>query len=246
MAALELTLVAALFTLYRLGRRLSADESLLARKHAATVHQVEAALHLPSEAALQNDLGAPWFLHAANVYYVSAHFPVTVAFLVWLYVRGPREHYRWARNLMVAVTTAALLIHIAFPLAPPRMFPQWGFVDTMQLYGPNAYGGPSAAVSNQLAAMPSLHVGWALLIAFVVRLSGPRWLAVLASLHAATTVVVVVVTGNHWWVDAGMAALLVASAVKFIPARHLRSAAAGAPGPGSDLSAPVRRKRRTS
>lgn len=162
-------------------------------------------------------MGSPLFLHAANVYYVTAHFPITMAFLVWLYTCRPRPHYFWARNLLIAVTASALLIHILFPLAPPRMFPEWGIVDAMRVYGPNAYGGPSAAVSNQLAAMPSLHVGWAVLIVYVMARRGPRWLALLAGFHACTTLLVVIVTGNHWWLDAAVACILVALAAILLP-----------------------------
>ena len=97
------------------------------------------------------------------------------------------------------------------------MFPQWGFVDTMSIYGPSPYDGASAAVANQFAAMPSLHIGWALLIAVVVHRTGPRWLAWVASLHVGVTVFIVIITANHWWVDGVVAALLLAASVALFP-----------------------------
>ena len=134
-----------------------------------------------------------------------------VAFLVWGYLYRPRAEYRWARNLAIALTGTALVAHIVFPLAPPRMFPQWGFVDTMGTLGPDAYAGASGDLANQFAAMPSLHVGWAALIAYVVHRTGPRWLAWLATAHLAVTVLVVVVTANHYWLDGVIAVVLLAA-----------------------------------
>ena len=133
-----------------------------------------------------------------------------IAFLVWGYLFRPRAEYRWARNLVIALTCSALVVHIVFPLAPPRMFPQWGFVDTMATFGPNAYAGTSGAMANQFAAMPSLHIGWAALIAYVIHRTGPRWLAWVATAHLAVTVLVVVVTANHYWLDGVVALLLLA------------------------------------
>ena len=234
-AGLELVLVFALFQLYRLGRLLTKGHEVAAREHAVDVHHVERLLHLPSEAWVQSVTGTPTVLHLANLYYVSVHFPLTIAFLVWVFLFCSRREYAWARNLLIVMTASALVIHIAFPLAPPRMFGQWGFVDSMAVHGPNPYQGASGAVANQFAAMPSLHVGWALLIAFVVARTGPRWLAVLAATHAAVTVFVVVVTANHWWLDAVVAAALLVLAAHVVPPpyRGRRSARASTRAAGA-------------
>jgi hypothetical protein len=140
-----------------------------------------------------------------------------IAFLVWGYLFRPRAQYHWARNLVAMVTGAALVVHIIYPLAPPRMFPQWGFIDTMATLGPNAYAGTSGALANQFAAMPSLHIGWAAIIAYVIHRTGPKWLAWVATGHLAITVLVVVVTANHYWLDGIVALLLVAAAVVILP-----------------------------
>jgi hypothetical protein len=221
-AVLELGLVLALFQLYRLGRLLARGESAAAREHALEVHDLERVMHLPSEAAVQGLV--PWdsVLHAANIYYFSLHFPTMIAFLVWGYLFRPRAEYRWARNLVIVLTCSALVVHVVYPLAPPRMFPQWGFVDTMATLGPNAYAGTSGAMANQFAAMPSLHIGWAALIAYVIHRTGPRWLAWIATAHLAITVVVVVVTANHYWLDGVVALLLLACVAMVI--RHPRPA----------------------
>jgi hypothetical protein len=229
-AVLELGLVIALFELYRVGRLIARGESTAAYQHALQVHHLERIMHLPSEATVQGLV--PWdsVLHAANLYYFAVHFPTMIAFLVWGYLFRPRAQYRWARNLVIVLTGTALVVHIVFPLAPPRMFPQWGFIDTMATFGPNAYAGTSGAMANQFAAMPSLHIGWAALIAYVIHRTGPRWLAWIATAHLAVTVLVVVVTANHYWID-GMVALLLLSVVILV-----------VPGPGPEPNASTDRK----
>jgi len=209
--AAELALVGALYVLYRLGRLLARGQETVAYANAVDVHHLERLLRLPSEASLQG-LVPTDALHLANIYYISAHFPSIIAFLVWGYLFRPRAEYQWARNLLIALTGAALVIHVVYPLAPPRMFPEWGFADTMAALGPNAYAGASGDLANQFAAMPSLHVGWAALIAYVVARTGPRWLAWLAAAHVVVTFTVVVVSANHYWLDGVVALLLLAVA----------------------------------
>ncbi|MFT4262608.1 MAG: phosphatase PAP2 family protein [Nocardioides sp.] len=213
----EVGLAALLYLVYRAGRLLATGHEAIAREHARRLHELEQSLGLPSEADLQRLLPSPDLFHAANVYYVSAHFPITIAFLVAGLLFRPHVEYAWARNLLVVQTALALVLHIALPLAPPRMFPSLGFTDTMTVYGPSAYEGATATLANQYAAMPSLHVGWAVLIAVVVTRTGPRWLAVLAGAHAGLTVFVVVITANHWWLDGAIGAALLLMALLLFP-----------------------------
>ena len=106
----------------------------------------------------------PNIFELANRYYMTLHFPVMIAFLLWGFFLRPRAQYLWARNLAVIMTLLALVLHVIYPLAPPRMFPEMGFVDTMTTIGPSPYEAAND-MANQYAAMPSLHIGWALLIA---------------------------------------------------------------------------------
>ncbi len=212
----ELFVVGALYTLYKLGRQLAVGQEHLARANARVVHTLEDQLGLPSGAPIQG-----WFtdgtLHLANVYYVTAHFPVALTFLIWGFTVRPRVEYVWARNLLLVQTFLALILHITLPLAPPRMFPEWGFRDTMERIGPSAYDGASATISNQFAAMPSLHVGWAVLFAVVVARTAAPPLRVLAGAHAAITMLVVIVTANHWWSDGVVAVALLGIALCIFP-----------------------------
>ncbi|ROS75437.1 phosphatase PAP2 family protein [Cellulomonas sp. PhB143] len=220
--AVEVALVVGFFLVYELGRRLARGRQAEAFEHASAVHHLERMLHLPSEAAIQGAIHSAQVFRLANHYYVSMHFTVAVAFVAWGFLRRSNDEYRWARNLLAVQTGAALAIHVVFPLAPPRMFPQWGFVDTMQVYGPSAYGGANDAIANQFAAMPSLHIGWAVLIAYVVARTSSRLMAVLAALYAATTTVVVIITANHWLVDGVVAVALLAVAAWIVPGPRQR------------------------
>lgn len=219
-AARELMLIGAVFGAYELGRHLVRDRAGIAFSDARSVLSVQRSLMLPSERSVQHLLlRSEDLTQAANVFYVSVHFPATVAFLLWMWLFRPQA-YRWARTVLVFVTLVALVLHVTFPLAPPRMLPGEGFVDTMQLYGPSAYGRGTESVTNQFAAMPSLHVAWALFIAVAlvtVLRTRWRWLAVL---HPLLTTAVVIGTANHYWLDAVAAAGLVLLACLVVPRRR--------------------------
>jgi hypothetical protein len=206
----ELLLVGSLFLAYKFGRVLIAGHVDEAYAGAARVWDLERALRLPSEAAVQGTvLGTEWLVRSANLYYAWVHFPVTAAVLLWTYLRRP-DLYRWARTRLAVLTAAAFAVHVLVPLAPPRLAVA-GMVDTGQTVGPGVYGASTAAFANQFAAMPSLHVGWAALVAvvMVMGLRGRvRWLW---PVYPVLTLLVVVVTANHYWLDAVVALLLLAA-----------------------------------
>jgi hypothetical protein len=230
-AAREVLLLGSLFVLYELGRHVVRSRGGLAFTDADAVLQAERFLRLPSEVLLQHALlHSGHLVHLANVFYVSVHFPATIAFLLWTWIARPAAYF-WARSLLVTVTAVSLVLHVTFPLAPPRMMAGDGFVDTMALFGPSAYGDGTQSVTNQYAAMPSLHAAWALVIAVVLVVelrSRWRWLA---ALHPLVTVAVIVSTANHYWLDVIAAALLVLGALLLhglAPARrHALRAALG-------------------
>lgn len=204
----EIALLAALFGVYNLGRFLSAEHAGSAFRHADELIRWEAWLGLPSEATIQHHaLKIDGLAQLANVFYASVHFPLTAIVLLWLLIRRPAE-YAKARWALASLTGLALIGHMFFPLAPPRMMPGW--VDTGVLLGQSVYG-PSthSGVANQFAAMPSLHVGWALMVAvFLIRATRSRWRWLWIA-HPLLTFTVVVVTANHYWLD-GLVAIALA------------------------------------
>jgi hypothetical protein len=183
-----------------------------AMDRAETIYALQRALHLPDEVSLQRVvLPHPWLVQAANTFYGYAHLNGMALFLIWIWWRH-RQEYARARTVIVLSTLACLLVQIV-PVAPPRLMTDHGFVDTALRYGQSVYGEFGTGMANQLSAMPSVHVGWAVIVAvFVWRCAGRgwRWLGVA---HAVTTTLVVVVTANHWWLDGIVAAGFVAVAL---------------------------------
>ncbi|MGW1627423.1 phosphatase PAP2 family protein [Streptomyces sp. NPDC002172] len=213
----ELLLVAGLFLVYKFGRQLATGHTAEALHNAHRIWDLERTLHLPSEVDVQSALlHGDTLVHLANTYYATVHFPATLAFLIWLYLRRP-AHYVWARRVLALVTAAALVLPFTFPLAPPRMLAATGLIDTARIYGPSVYGPPSSDhLSNQFAAMPSLHFGWALMVAIgliVATRSRLRWLWLL---HPAITLLVIVGTANHYWLDAIVATAMLGAALALI------------------------------
>jgi hypothetical protein len=161
-------------------------------------------------------MDVPGVIGVLNRYYVWVHFPASIAFLVWVFARR-RSDFPMIRTWFATVTLAALAIHVAFPLAPPRMTA--GFVDTLDVFGPDIYSNdPGGSVANQFAAMPSLHFGWALMVAIGIGRLTKRSMRMWA-LHPAITLLAIVATGNHYWSDAAVAGLLVLIAVWWVDRR---------------------------
>jgi hypothetical protein len=219
-AGRELLLVAALFLAYEAGRLFVNDQAAAAVGNAGRLWDLERWLRLPGETTVQNVLlGHDLAVAVANRYYVYVHFPATAVCLIWLYWRH-RDQYRWTRTVLAWLTGAGLALHLIFPLAPPRLMPGLGLVDTVTRFGPAVYGPPETDnLSNQYAAMPSLHVGWAIVVGIALTVvTGHRWRALWMA-HPLITVLVVVATGNHYWLDAAAAAGLILLIARLTPAR---------------------------
>lgn len=205
--AREAALVLTLYAVWVLAGRLAVMQVDGALDRGRWIWDAEQALHLPSELAIQRAaLPYPEVVRASNVYYAMVHVPALIAFLVWLFT-WHRDRYPPVRNV-IAISTAACLAIQLLPVAPPRLMESLGFVDTARLYGQSVYGSNGIALADQLSAMPSVHVLWALIIGIaVVTLGVSRWRWVIVA-HPVLTAVVVVVTANHWWLD-GIVALAV-------------------------------------
>ncbi len=207
--ALEISLILVLYSLWRIAGQLSVLHTDGAEARGRQIWNLERALHLPSELTIQHwVLPHPWLVQAANVYYAVVHVPALIAMLIWLFVRH-RDRYPAVRNTLALLTGACLLVQLV-PVMPPRLMSSLGFVDTGHLYGQSVYTALGRGASDQLSAMPSLHVGWALLVGIVVvAASTSRWRWIVVA-HPVLTITVVVVTANHWWLDGVVAAGLLA------------------------------------
>jgi hypothetical protein len=210
--AQEAAVLLGLFALWQLAGSFSLAGPDGALGRAQWIWHAERVVHLPSETGIQRVfLGHPLLVEALNLYYASLHFVVLIGCLVWVYARHRRQ-YPPVRTTLVLFTAGALLIQF-LPVAPPRMLEGDGMVDTAARYGQSVYGSVAGFNADQLSAMPSVHVGWALLVALVVaQVSRSRW-RWLAFGYPVLTVLAVIVTANHFWLDGIAAAVLLAVAL---------------------------------
>ena len=197
-------------------------------RRAEWIWHFERAIALPSETAVQRVfLPHPLLVQALNLYYAVLHYPVLIGCLIWLFIRH-RGRYWQVRTTVVLFTAGALLIQL-IPVAPPRLLPGDGMIDTALHYGQSVYGPNTGIDTDQLSAMPSVHVGWALLVAVVVVTTARsrwRWLALA---YPALTALAVTVTANHFWLDGIAAAALLA--LVLIAQRAARAARVPVPSP---------------
>lgn len=219
-AAGQIALLAGLYLIYSASRLAAADDLIAARARAAFILTWESRLSLDVEAGLNHVVtNVEWLAVPATYWYATLHYLLTPAVLVWTYRRHPAS-YRRVRDTLLIATAIGLVMYLLIPTAPPRLMAD-GYLDTMAMYQHVGWWGGDAsaprgmaAVTNELAAMPSLHVGWAVWVAWVFRHAGVRrrW-EVLAQQYAVVTTLVVLATGNHWLLDAaaGAAVVLIAT-----------------------------------
>jgi hypothetical protein len=203
----ELAIMGALYALWQYAGDLSVAQGGDAVARGRDIWRFERAVGLPSEAATQRlVLGWHGLLRVLDLYYAQVHVAALGICLVWLFARH-RDRYPAVRNVLALVTGTSLLIQL-IPVAPPRLVPGLGLVDTGHVIGPSVYPASVGTGLDQLSAMPSLHVGWAVVVAgAIIYALHSRW-RWLAAAYPAFTWWVVVVTGNHYWSD-GLVALVV-------------------------------------
>ena len=178
------------------GRRAAAD------RNAEQLVALERWLHIDVVRALNDWLHPHAVLTTlANYEYATTYVISAFALLAWLYVRAP-DDYRRARSSFIVLNLAAITCFWLYPVTPPRLLPDLGLVDTVATGGTvGSWGSPLVAEANQLAAMPSLHVAWALWVSIVLAWLAQGYLVQAASaVHVALTVFVIVATANHYLV----------------------------------------------
>ncbi|WP_199584082.1 phosphatase PAP2 family protein [Blastococcus sp. TF02A-30] len=234
----EVLLVAVLYGAYSLVRNSVGDVRAEAHRNAETILRLEDSWQL----AVERGLNA--WVHTTDavaalvaLHYATLHFLVTPAVLVWLYRRRPAT-YRTLSGALMATTALALVGFFWLPTAPPRMLAHEGFVDVMSEtaswgWWPTSGAPGSDAISNQFAAMPSLHCAWAAWCGVTLVLLARRaWVRVLGALYPASTFFVVLGSGNHFLLDvvAGLLVLAAGAALAVGVRRWVRTPA-GSPCP---------------
>ncbi|EPH41911.1 phosphatase PAP2 family protein [Streptomyces aurantiacus] len=201
----EILLIAVSYWTYSLIRNAVPEQKAAALRNADWIWDVEQHLGIAVERSVNHAVDSvTWLIVGMNYYYATLHFIVTLGVLVWLYRCHPGR-YAATRLVLFATTAVALLGYYLYPLAPPRLVPGGDFIDTVVVH--NTWGSMASGdlknMSNQYAAMPSMHIGWSLWCGLTIfALASVPWVKVLGLLYPTATLIVIVATANHFWLDA--------------------------------------------
>ena len=236
----QILLFCGAYWLYRLVRGEVDDRAAVAFENARHIVGVERSLGLFVEPSVHRWAEAhEWIADAASWLYVNSHFTVTTIALAFLYLRR-NEHFYFVRNMFMVAMGIALVGYFTFPTAPPRFLPELGFTDSVADFtGVDA--DTSSLLVNPFAAVPSMHVAFALMLAVpMARTARHAAVRALWAAYPALVVFVVVATANHWWFDAflgGATAAVSALAAQALLARARPDAWAWDPGPAAARAA---------
>ncbi|MEU4088615.1 phosphatase PAP2 family protein [Streptomyces aureus] len=201
----EVLLIAVSYWTYSLIRNAVPEQRHEALRNADWIWSLEHHLGAAFEESVNHAVNSVgWLIIGMNYYYATLHFVVTLSVLVWLYRCHPGR-YAAARLVLFATTVVALVGYYFFPLAPPRLMTGSTFVDTVAIHETwgSMASGDLKHMSNQYAAMPSMHIGWSLWCGLsLFALAKAPWARILGVLYPVATLVVIVATANHFWLDA--------------------------------------------
>jgi hypothetical protein len=210
---IEAAAAVALYGVYELVRGFGGEDWTAARLHTADIVGVERSLGIFWERGIQTaSSSVPGLASVLGVLYISLHFVATITFLVWVHRRRP-DAFAAVRTTLVVATGLALAGYLTFPAAPPRLA-GLGFTDTVTKSAKvNLSSDLLGALYNPIAAVPSLHFGYALLVgAGLAMLATRRWVRIAGALYPVAMLYIIVATGNHFFVDAALGGAVVVAA----------------------------------
>jgi PAP2 superfamily len=236
----QIVLFIGAYWLYRLARGVVYDETVIAFLHAHQIVHLERSLHVFVEPSIQR-----WSIHTgflntfASWMYLNSHFVVTSVTLAYIYLFR-NDHFYFVRNMFMIAMGLALVGYVIYPTAPPRMLPELGFSDSVANFTGVTDSSGVNALFNPFAAVPSMHVCFALMLSVpMVRMARHGWAKAVWSLYGPMLTFVVIATANHWAFDAftgACVAVVSAVAAQVFLARARPEAWAWEPG----LAAPAR------
>jgi hypothetical protein len=209
---IELLALAVLYGVYELVRGFGGEDWAAARAHTADIVALERRLHLFVERDVQDLAGSIAGVPALlGLLYVLLHFAGTAVALVWVHKRRPHA-FPFVRSTLIVSTALALVGYVFYPAAPPRLA-NLGFADTVTKHtGLDLSSDLLGSFYNPIAAVPSLHFGYSLIVGVAVaQLASQRWLRWLGAAYPALMLLIIVGTGNHFLFDAAMGGLVVAA-----------------------------------
>ncbi|MFF4419586.1 phosphatase PAP2 family protein [Streptomyces sp. NPDC001549] len=201
----EVLLIAISYWTYSLIRNAVPEQKAAALANADWIWSAERTLGIAVEQSVNHAVNSvTWLIVGMNYYYATLHFVVTIGVLVWIYRFHPGR-YAATRLVLFATTGVALVGYYCYPLAPPRLMNGQNFIDTVLVH--HTWGSMASGnlkqMSNQYAAMPSMHIGWSLWCGLTIfAVASAPWARILGLLYPTATLVVIVATANHFWLDA--------------------------------------------
>lgn len=201
----EILLIAISYWTYSLIRNAVPEQKAAALANADWIWSVERTLGIAVEQSVNHTINSvTWLIVGMNYYYATLHFVVTIGVLVWIYRFHPGR-YAATRMVLFATTGVALVGYYCYPLAPPRLMNGQNFIDTVLVH--HTWGSMASGnlkqMSNQYAAMPSMHIGWSLWCGLTIfAVASAPWARILGLLYPTATLIVIVATANHFWLDA--------------------------------------------
>ncbi|MGW0396192.1 phosphatase PAP2 family protein [Streptomyces sp. NPDC003042] len=201
----EILLIAVSYWTYSLIRNAVPEQKTAALANADWIWGVERTLGIAVEQTVNHAVNSvTWLIVGMNYYYATLHFVVTIGVLVWIYRLHPGR-YAATRLVLFSTTGVALVGYYLYPLAPPRLMNGQDFIDTVLVH--HTWGSMASGnlkhMSNQYAAMPSMHIGWSLWCGLTIfAVATAPWARILGVLYPTLTLVVIVATANHFWLDA--------------------------------------------
>ena len=208
--SIELGLAVALYAIYEVVRGFGSTNLPSARAHTDDIVALERSLHLFVERSVQDAAHAvPGLPALLGFLYLSLHLVGTSLALVWVYRKRP-DRFPLVRTTIVTATALSLVIYVLYPAAPPRLAGM-GFADTVTHSAHlNLSSNVLGSFYNPLAAVPSLHFGYALLVgAAIAMYAQRRWVRIAGALYPALMLFVIVATGNHFLFDAAAGGVVV-------------------------------------
>ncbi|MFD9305729.1 phosphatase PAP2 family protein [Streptomyces sp. NPDC060048] len=201
----EVLLIAVSYWTYSLIRNAVPEQKAAALANADWIWRTEKTLGIAVEESINHAVNSvTWLIVGMNYYYATLHFVMTIGVLVWIYRFHPGR-YAATRLVLFATTGVALVGYYFYPLAPPRLMNGQNFVDTVLVH--HTWGSMASGnlkhMSNQYAAMPSMHIGWSLWCGLTIfAVASAPWARILGLLYPTATLIVIVATANHFWLDA--------------------------------------------
>lgn len=230
----EAALCVAGYIVYSLLRGIVAGDQQTAASHARQIVGLERALHVFREPSWQRwALGVPGMERFWNGVYLWMHTPLVISTLLYLYLRH-RPTYTTIRNVFFLSAAIGLLFYAFYPAAPPRLMPEYGFTDSVATITRDSPDVRPGAFVNEYAAIPSLHVGWAFMIALAFWWTARhRIIRALVVIEAVGMVLAVVFTANHYFFDGALGIAVVLTALGIVRAMPPAAARDEEPGTGT-------------